>query len=291
TQCPTFDGSACTAPIANCNDVITCLSCLDLHAVQRSLTQEVGSANSTAFGTSSTTNRCQRMIGKATSKYDGSVAKVMNKCWDARLRGQHSNACPVPGDGKASAALAKAEQKKVATICKSCGGADHACNGTGDIAVGDIGFPATCPSVTVPGGDACAGAVSTLSQLVACVDCVAEFEARCADAVAVPGLIALPAQCGGVPPTTTTSGPTTTTSTTLPASNFLDFTTGLAGGTCGNTFSDVSGTTVIKNLTCGGLSLGGGKSTVPEGPTPDGSTSRFNADCTGNTCTLGAFSV
>src|SRR6185369_9680830 len=198
TQCPTFDGSACTAPIANCNDVITCVSCLDQHAVTRSLTQAVGSANSAAFGTSSPANRCQRMIGKGTSKYEGSVAKVMSKCWDARLRGQHSNACPVPGDGKAGAALAKAEQKKVSTICKSCGGADHACNGTGDLAVSDIGFPASCPAVTVPGGDACAGAVTTLSQLVTCVDCVAEFETRCADAVAVPGLIALPAQCGGV---------------------------------------------------------------------------------------------
>ena len=39
------------------------------------------------------------------------------------------------------------------------------------------------------------------------------------------------------------------------------------------------------------MSLGGGNSTVPEGPTPDGSTSRFTADCTGSTCDLGAFGV
>src|SRR6185436_14532779 len=95
------------------------------HAVRRSMTQAVGSASSAAFGTSSPANRCQRTIGKSTSKYQGSVAKVMSKCWDARLRGQHSNACPVPGDGKAGAALAKAEQKKVSTICKSCGGVDQ----------------------------------------------------------------------------------------------------------------------------------------------------------------------
>lgn len=69
---------------------------------------------------------------------------------------------------------------------------------------------------------------------------------------------------------------------------FMDFTTGLAGGTCGNTFRNTDGTgTPLKNLTCGGLNIGGGLSTVGEGPTPDGSTNRFTLSCAGSSCTIG----
>ena len=192
TQCPTLDGSACSMAITNCDHLITCLACLDDHAVRQTMTQAAGSANAAAFGSSSPVNRCQRMIGKATAKYAGSTAKALSKCWEARLRGHHSNPCPAPGDGRAVAALAKAEAKKVKAICGRCGGADKTCNGTGDLAVADIGFSATCRAVTVPGGASCAGGVATLSDLVDCVDCVAMFEDRCADAAAVPGVTAYP---------------------------------------------------------------------------------------------------
>jgi hypothetical protein len=66
----------------------------------------------------------------------------------------------------------------------------------------------------------------------------------------------------------------------------LDFTLRPAGGVCGN-IKDITNT-VLKPLTCGGLNIGGGSAIVPEGPTPDGSTSRFslNCDATG-ACALG----
>ncbi len=90
--------------------------------------------------------------------------------------------------------------------------------------------------------------------------------------------------------TTTTS---TTTSTTAgpecPATgctHLLDFTNGLAGGSCG----EIDGAAgKIKDLTCGGLNIGGGNSTVAEGPTPDGSRSRFVLHCaapTGGVCSV-----
>jgi len=79
---------------------------------------------------------------------------------------------------------------------------------------------------------------------------------------------------------------TTTSTTESQAGTFFEFTSGPPGGVCGHTYSDTTGTTVIKNLLCGGLSLGGGGSTVPEGPTPDGATNRWAADCSGGTCTL-----
>jgi hypothetical protein len=89
--------------------------------------------------------------------------------------------------------------------------------------------------------------------------------------------------------TTTTSTSTSTTTTVSVGGAFLDFTTGTPGGICGNTLNGTGG--LIKNLTCGGLNVGGGGSNLPEGPTPDGATNRFTLSCTGPTCTIGAFTT
>jgi hypothetical protein len=95
--------------------------------------------------------------------------------------------------------------------------------------------------------------------------------------------------------TSTTSTPTTsTTSTTCPGScvqAILDFANGTPGGTCGTATN--ASNTVLKNLTCGGLSIGGGSSTVPEGPTPDGSQSRFMLSCKdlNSVCTILPFTT
>jgi len=95
------------------------------------------------------------------------------------------------------------------------------------------------------------------------------------------------------PPTTTTTTTPTTTTTTIPGVPLdLDFVVTTPGGTCG----DIRGTDdgVIRNLTCGGLNIGGGQSTVLEGPVPAGSISRFrvqcpngDAECPDSTCTIG----
>jgi hypothetical protein len=88
-------------------------------------------------------------------------------------------------------------------------------------------------------------------------------------------------------PATTTSIPgstTTTTSTTLPAgSELLDIVTVLGSGNCG-TVRDGSAS-LLKSIACGGLDLGGGGSTVPEGLIPDGATSRLLiSSCAGSVC-------
>ena len=69
----------------------------------------------------------------------------------------------------------------------------------------------------------------------------------------------------------------------------LDFTVAAPSGVCGNT-KDGSNAT-IKSLTCGGLNLGGGASIIPEGPTPDGSISRYALNCVGASCTIGPTSA
>ncbi len=108
---------------------------------------------------------------------------------------------------KTAEKIAKAESKKIAKICKACGGADADCDdlvvpvnlltstlggsgGTGaaaDFTPAAIGFPATCDVATVPhGGPVCDGPVTTLAELIFCVDCVAEFTVDCVDAARVP---------------------------------------------------------------------------------------------------------
>jgi hypothetical protein len=286
--CPGLGGTACPNPIGDCGDVATCLECIGDAAAGIALDTAYGDLASGQFGSNSQVNKCQRSVGKETAKYMAARAKAMGRCWAARLAGSHSNPCPSPGDGRALPLINRAEARKVAQICKACGGADGTCNGAGDLTPGTIGFASSCPAVQDPGGPACGGTVSALDDLVVCVDCVSAYAADCATVAAAPGAVAYPAACGGASTTTTTATTSSTTTTSPQAGTFLDFTTDLPGGICGATYSDTAGTTVIKNLTCGGLSLGGSGSTVPEGPTPDGSTNRYAADCTGGTCSLAA---
>ena len=232
-QCPSVQGSACAMPIETCADVTSCLACLDEYAVGQTSTLAAGSANESAFGTASMLNRCQRVVVKATAKFLGTTAKALGRCWDARLHGQHANACPVPGDGRTATLLARAEQMKVTAICRACGGVDRVCDGSNDFSPTAIGFTANCPSVTVPDGSSCAASVSTLSDLVDCVDCVATFHSRCTAAAAVPGVAVFPPECsqsGTSTSTTQTPVSTTTTTTQSLAGTFLDFTTTAAGG-------------------------------------------------------------
>jgi hypothetical protein len=110
----------------------------------------------------------------------------------------------------------------------------------------------------------------------------------------------VPRKEGACPTTTTTSTstPVTTTTTTLPCPSVMgpgsvmitsyDFTTTAGVGDCGAAYNGLNSTgTLVKTLHCGGLNIGGGASTVAEGPTPDGATTHFCIDsCNGDECTL-----
>ncbi len=109
---------------------------------------------------------CQRTIGGAMRQLFDARATALRKCWSARYKGGHANQCPDPGDTKAEAKIAKATSKARARICEACGGADRDCGGGDDLTTAEIGFPQPCPDV----GD-CAGAVTTLDDLVDCATC------------------------------------------------------------------------------------------------------------------------
>ena len=88
--------------------------------------------------------------------------------------------------------------------------------------------------------------------------------------------------------TTTVTSSTTTTTNTVPAGTVLRFTTAAPSGDCGVAKSGGSGGSVVKTLSCGGLNIGHGSGTVPEGPTPAGADTFFNTDCSQGTCTVTA---
>jgi len=54
---------------------------------------------------------------------------------------------------------------------------------------------ATCPAITVPGGPACGGPVHSLTDLIECATCVANYKVECLTALAVPWGIQYPAEC------------------------------------------------------------------------------------------------
>jgi hypothetical protein len=76
--------------------------------------------------------------------------------------------------------------------------------------------------------------------------------------------------------TSTSTVTTTSTTTSLPSATILAFTTGDPVGTCGAVKSGGSAGTVRKALSCGGLNVGGGASTVAEGPTPANAQTQMN---------------
>jgi hypothetical protein len=231
--CPNFEGGSCTGPITDCNGIADCIACVDEAAVDQAITLYYGDLADEEFATGSVVNKCQRAIGKETTKFLQAKSKALQKCWDERMKGKHENDCPDPGDGKAVDAIAKAEGKKVSAICKACGGPDKVCGGGDDLSPSDIGFPSDCPSVTIPdSASSCGGAILDLQDVVDCVDCVTEFKVDCMDRLAVPQFVPYPPECAGSTSTTTsTQAPTTTTPTTSTTST-------TAPNLCGNGMVD-----------------------------------------------------
>ena len=198
--CPGLKGAACSNAISNCGDISTCLACVGQAAASQTVALGYGSLNSAEFGTDSATNLCQRSLGQASTKFFLDRLKALQKCWDGRLRGKHANACPDPGDGKALARIAHAEESKQSRICRACGGADHQCGGGDDLTTGQVGFAATCRDETAPSDNTnCAAAVADMSGVVTCVDCAGTFGSDCVADLGVSALVPYPQACSPTP--------------------------------------------------------------------------------------------
>ncbi len=206
--CPDIESHGCNNPIANCHDVADCLECVQSEAVDQAV--KLYYDDLVLPSTSDKPlNKCQQTIGKATAAFLAAKSKALAKCWAAVNKGDFTGPCPLPGDGKAAAAIAKAEAKKIAAICSACGGGDKACDqtvngltttvtgsgGSDDLTPGAIGFPANCDTLTVPGGPNCSQPIATLADVVECVDCITEFKVDCADRLAARFGGPYPGQC------------------------------------------------------------------------------------------------
>lgn len=217
TMCPDFEGADCTNAVTDCVGVATCQACVAEAATDRALALLYRRLVPIDPTRHKALRRCQTTIGKEGAKLLDVSWRALTRCWDARARGKHANVCPEPGDGRAAPALAAAAATARVKICKACGGPDHTCDGIADLGVAEIGFDATCP-----GAGGCVGGIATISDLADCVACTSAARARCAVALAVPGLTGYPPGCGAPLPTptpTVTPPPTATptaTATPLP---------------------------------------------------------------------------
>jgi hypothetical protein len=242
-NCPNFENGSCANAIANCDGISNCLLCVGEAAVDQAITLYYGDLDTGT--TNSDVIKCQRAIGKNTAKFFATKSKALAKCEDKVMKGDIPGPCP--DATTAAPKIATAESKKRAAICKACGGPDNLCGGGDDISPAMIGFASTCPDVDVPGGPACFRNITTLQDIVDCVDCVTEFKADCLDALGVPTLKSYPPECNGgggtaTPTPTATLGPTQTSTPNNPtptptATNCPD----LTGQACPMKIETVSG--------------------------------------------------
>lgn len=216
SACPGFEGNGCDGALVDCDDVGGCVACIGEAAIAQATALAFGVAPAPA---GSAEAKCQVAIGAATADFFKARATALAKCADAQIRGRASGPCPDPGDGKAATAIAKAEDRLIATMCKACGGGDRRCGGADDLTPAALGFAPTCPDVVVADGAACAGAIQSLDDLVACLACVVSFKTDCSDRASIPNLRGYPQECSGI------SGTPVPTPTTTP---------GGGGAVCGN---------------------------------------------------------
>ena len=189
--CPNFEDGSCDNAIADCTDVATCLSCIADHAVTQAIATSYAALQPTTSADKEL-RKCQVAIGKAASRYLEARAKSFARCWSIVHK---AGAGPCP-DATTIIALHKAEQQKVDAITSACGGKDRTAGTADDLTPAQIGFPASCPGVTRPGEESCARPVTTLPDLIECVDCVGAFASDCADRAAVPVFASpYPAEC------------------------------------------------------------------------------------------------
>jgi len=177
----------------------------DHAAVDQAVELYYGSLTPSDPKTEKALNKCQLAIGKSAITFLSAKSNALTKCWAAVSKGKGTAPCPVPGDGKAEAAITKAASKRDASIVKACGGPDQTLGTPDDFTADEIGFADDCLNATVP---TCASApVQSLGDLIECVDCITEFKVDCADGAANPAFVEpYPERCN--PARTATPTPT-----------------------------------------------------------------------------------
>lgn len=192
-ECPNLHGGNCHNSIGHCGDVADCLVCLGDTAIDQAMALAFDSlAPAPPDSPVAEIHRCQRTIGRSMARYFRSAADTLLFCEQRRLAGYDVGPCPDPL--RAAPRIAKAREALVERICDSCGASDGICGGD-DLTPEWIGFPASCPAVTLPGGASCARPINNLGDIVACVGCVTDYQVQCLDPLSVPTLQSYPTEC------------------------------------------------------------------------------------------------
>jgi len=199
-SCPNAQGPNGTA---TCGSILItsktaageCLACLgEEHA------QEMTKASYGSFVDASADKKlakCQATIGKSTAALFVARSKLLAKCQGGVLADKLVGPCP-DGDQKTIDALAKAEAKMEAAICKACGGADKLCDGVDDLAPATIGFAAQCPRIQV--GFPLGAEITDLPGLVGCLTTRIVERTTCTDIQALSeDSLGLPGNCEAEP--------------------------------------------------------------------------------------------
>ena len=108
------------------------------------------------------------------------------------LSGASPGPCP---NAPNAAAIAYALHKAMVRVCTACGGRDLTCGGADDLTPAEIGSPASCPNVTIPGGASCGAPIDDLQDIVQCLACVTEYTSVCIDRAGVRALKSYPPEC------------------------------------------------------------------------------------------------
>lgn len=126
-RCPNETGLAGTCSnilIKTKDDVGTCLSCLAEHNATELVHRVLYGSLIPAAGNKAIAG-CQKAVGKDTLGFYAAKSKALAKCHDGFLKGKIPS-CP---DAATTAAIDKAESKKIAGITKACCGPDKVCGG------------------------------------------------------------------------------------------------------------------------------------------------------------------
>ena len=165
--CRDIESLGCSMTIGDCHDVGECLECIERggRSGREALLRRSRPPEHRRQGAQQVPADDREGVGRVPRRQDEGTREMLGRRQQRRVPGP----CPLPGDGKAAGAIAAAEAKKIATICKACGGADKGCDRDGDGVDDDgagtggsddltrtaIGFPASCNDLTIPGGLDC----------------------------------------------------------------------------------------------------------------------------------------
>ena len=189
-SCSNVGGGACSNPIADCRDIITCVACVSDAAVAQGF--DLYYHAGVMPGADKELRKCVREVGRASASVLAKLSQSLAKCWLGVNKSESGGSFSCP-DAHASSVSAKARSSQAASICKACG-RKNGCGGGDDIAPATIGFPLQCPAI-----GSCGGSIQTLQDVASCSACVTGVVADGAARNSIPAFTSPPPQCVTLP--------------------------------------------------------------------------------------------